>query len=191
MKVNSFAVSLNVQDVAASSRSLQQHFGFRETLAADGFASLARDDASMNVVFLRRDLPTLPEDQRDIHAIGLILAFSVDDLDYPVAEHGPLTVGVEHDVAVLAAQLLRGAGGLSQMGQQDLVRLVDQARLQPDAQAVLPGDPRCLGQPGHVRADRLTIVQCRSPRTTTDPAGHQQGARDTRGGVEPNNVPTS
>ena len=45
MKVNSFAVSLNVQDVAASSRSLQQHFGFRETLAADGFASLARDDA--------------------------------------------------------------------------------------------------------------------------------------------------
>ena len=73
---------------------------------------------SMNVVFLRRDLPTLPEDQRDIHAIGLILAFSVDDLDYPVAEHGPLTVGVEHDVAVLAAQLLRGAGGLSQMGQR-------------------------------------------------------------------------
>lgn len=58
MKVNSSAVSLNVQDVAASSRFLQQHFGFRETLAPDGFASLTRDDAGMNVVYLRRGLPT-------------------------------------------------------------------------------------------------------------------------------------
>lgn len=51
----------------------------------DGFASLARDDAAMNVVFLRRGLPTLPADQRDDHARGLILAFVVDDLEGELA----------------------------------------------------------------------------------------------------------
>ena len=39
----------------------------------------------MNVVYLRRRLPILPEDQRDIHATGLILAFSVDDLEGELA----------------------------------------------------------------------------------------------------------
>ncbi len=35
----------------------------------------------MNVIFLRRGLPTLPADQRDDHAQGLILALTVEDLD--------------------------------------------------------------------------------------------------------------
>ena len=50
-------------------------------MAADGFASLARQDAGVNVIFLRRGLSTLPADQRDDHAQGLILAFTVDDLE--------------------------------------------------------------------------------------------------------------
>jgi uncharacterized glyoxalase superfamily protein PhnB len=78
-------VSLNVEDAAASSRFLQQHFGFREEMAADGFASLTREDVGMNVVFLRRGLPTLPDDQRDTHATGLILAFVVDNLEGELA----------------------------------------------------------------------------------------------------------
>ncbi|MEE6260609.1 VOC family protein [Plantactinospora sonchi] len=85
MKITSSAVSLNVDDVAASSDFLTTHFGFREEMAADGFASLARDDAGMNVVFLRRGLATLPADQRDDHARGLILAFVVDDLEGELA----------------------------------------------------------------------------------------------------------
>ena len=85
MKVSSSAVSLNVEDAAASSLFLQQHFGFREEMAADGFASLTRDDVGMNVVFLRRGLPTLPDDQRDVHAAGVILAFVVDDLEGELA----------------------------------------------------------------------------------------------------------
>ena len=85
MKITSSAVSLNVDDVAASSDFLTRHFGFREEMAAPGFASLARDDAGMNVVFLRRGLETLPADQRDDHASGLILAFVVDDLEGELA----------------------------------------------------------------------------------------------------------
>ncbi len=50
-------------------------------MAADGFASLARDDVGMNVVFLRRGLESLPADQREDRAQGLILAFTVDDLE--------------------------------------------------------------------------------------------------------------
>ena len=85
MKITSSAVSLNVDDVAASSAFLVDHFGFRSEMAADGFASLTRDDAGMNVIFLRRGLPTLPADQRDEHAAGLILAFVVDDLEGELA----------------------------------------------------------------------------------------------------------
>ena len=85
MHITSSAVSLNVDDVAASSRFLVEHFGFREEMAADGFASLAREDAGMNVVYLRRGLASLPEDQRHDHAAGLILAFVVGDLEGELA----------------------------------------------------------------------------------------------------------
>ena len=38
MKISSSAASLNVEDVAASSAFLVEHFGFQEDMAADGFA---------------------------------------------------------------------------------------------------------------------------------------------------------
>ncbi|MEU3552704.1 VOC family protein [Streptomyces fragilis] len=85
MKITACAVSLNVEDVVASSAFLQDHFGFVEKMAADGFVSLAREDVSVNVIFLRRGLETLPADQRDDHAQGLILAFEVDDLEGELA----------------------------------------------------------------------------------------------------------
>lgn len=85
MRITSSAVSLNVADVPASSAFLARHFGFREDMTADGFASLTREDAGMNVVFLRRGLLSLPADQRDDHASGLILAFVVDDLEGELA----------------------------------------------------------------------------------------------------------
>ncbi|REF38324.1 VOC family protein [Thermasporomyces composti] len=85
MRVTASAVSLNVDDVAASSAFLVKHFGFREVMAAPGFASLTREDVGMHVVFLQRGLPTLPDDQRDDHASGVILAFEVDDLEGELA----------------------------------------------------------------------------------------------------------
>ncbi|MEW2087326.1 hypothetical protein [Streptomyces sp. NPDC005283] len=45
MSVTTSTVSLNADDVAASSVFLRTHFGFVERMAADGFASLGRDDA--------------------------------------------------------------------------------------------------------------------------------------------------
>jgi uncharacterized glyoxalase superfamily protein PhnB len=85
VQITASAVSLNVEDIAASSAFLVEHFGFRQEMAADGFVSLARADTAMYIVFLRRGLAMLPADQRDKHAAGLILAFTVDDLEGELA----------------------------------------------------------------------------------------------------------
>lgn len=81
MNVTASAVSLTVDDVPASSRFLTDHFGFQEEMAADGFASLKRGDAAVNVVFLRRGIDVLPEGFRDRRADGVIVAFVVTGLD--------------------------------------------------------------------------------------------------------------
>jgi len=44
VQITASAVSLNVADVPASAAFLTSHFGFRQEMAADGFASLARED---------------------------------------------------------------------------------------------------------------------------------------------------
>ena len=85
MKITGTAVSLNVLDVPAASAFMIEHFGFTEQMAADGFSSLAREDAGANIVFLRKGLATLPEDQRDDLAQGLIVAFEVEDLEGELA----------------------------------------------------------------------------------------------------------
>ena len=85
MRISSSAVSLNVTDPEASAQFLVEHFGFHIEMAAPGFASLTRDDAGLNVIYLRVGLPTLPADQRDSHVQGVILAFVVDDLDGELA----------------------------------------------------------------------------------------------------------
>jgi uncharacterized glyoxalase superfamily protein PhnB len=85
MRISASAVSLTVDDPEASAAFLVEHFGFEQAMAADGFASLNRGDAGMSVVFLRTGLASLPADQRDEHAAGLILAFVVDDLEGELA----------------------------------------------------------------------------------------------------------
>ncbi|MFF5211767.1 VOC family protein [Streptosporangium sp. NPDC000396] len=77
MNIIASTVSLTVDDVAASSRFLTTHLGFREVLAAEGFVSLARDDAAADIVLLRRGTEVLPEGLRDQCAAGLIVVFTV------------------------------------------------------------------------------------------------------------------
>jgi len=71
VKVTASAVSLNVEDAAASSLFLQRHCGFAEVMAAGGFASLACHDIGMNVVHLRRGLQTLPGELARLRAEGV------------------------------------------------------------------------------------------------------------------------
>ncbi|NAZ84296.1 glyoxalase [Kineococcus sp. R8] len=85
MNITASTISLNVDNVDASSTFWSTHFGFTQDMAAPGFASLSRSDAALSIVFLRRGLDVLPPDQRDEHARGQILAFTVDDLEGELA----------------------------------------------------------------------------------------------------------
>jgi uncharacterized glyoxalase superfamily protein PhnB len=77
-RITASTVSLTVDDVTASQAFLTTHLGYTVKVAADGFASLTHADA-VDVVLLARGTEVLPPDQRDRHASGLILAFTVAD----------------------------------------------------------------------------------------------------------------
>ncbi len=82
MKISASAISLNVDDVAASAAFVKDHFGFSEDMAADGFVSLRREDAGFNLIYLRTGLATFkPERLRERRADGLLVVFVVDDVD--------------------------------------------------------------------------------------------------------------
>lgn len=82
MQITASAISLNVDDVRASAIFIKQHFGFQEEMSADGFASLSRQDAGFNLIFLQTGLESFkPSNMRGHRADGLLVVFVVDDID--------------------------------------------------------------------------------------------------------------
>ncbi|GLW32148.1 VOC family protein [Actinoplanes regularis] len=81
MRIKSSVVCLTVDDVPTSSKFLADHFGYVEQMSAPGFASLAREDGGVDVVFHARGLEVLPPELREVPVAGTIVAFVVDDLD--------------------------------------------------------------------------------------------------------------
>ncbi|MFF9453952.1 VOC family protein [Streptomyces flaveolus] len=82
MQITASTVSLTVDDIAASQRFFTTHLGYAEQAAAEGFASLSRDDAAVDIVLLARGSEVLPAGQRDQRAAGLILAFTGTGIDH-------------------------------------------------------------------------------------------------------------
>ncbi|MBV2152389.1 VOC family protein [Kitasatospora sp. SUK 42] len=80
MKISTTAVSLTVEDETTSAAFLRRHFGYTEQMSAEGFVSLGHDGGGVNVVYLRRGLEVLPEEQRHRVADGVLLAFVVEDV---------------------------------------------------------------------------------------------------------------
>ncbi|WP_030693413.1 VOC family protein [Streptomyces globisporus] len=80
MNVSSSTLSLTIADVDASRAFLCTHLGYEVAMADDGFVSLTRADAAVDVVLLRRGTDVLPAEQRDQRAAGLILALTVTDI---------------------------------------------------------------------------------------------------------------
>ncbi len=80
--ITASAISLNVDDPAASANLVKEHFGFNEDMAGDGFASLSREDTGFNLVYLRTGLESFkPDSMRGRRADGLLVVFVVDDID--------------------------------------------------------------------------------------------------------------
>src|SRR5690606_36069720 len=58
------------------------HLGFTEKMSADGFVSLARDDAGMNLIYLRTGLKSFkPASAAGSAGEGMLGVFVVDDID--------------------------------------------------------------------------------------------------------------
>lgn len=79
MRIATSTISLTVDDIAASKAFFTEHLGYREAVATEDFASLAREDAAVDIVLLRRGTDILPTAQRDQRASGLILALTLDE----------------------------------------------------------------------------------------------------------------
>ena len=94
MRIKDTAVSLNVPDPTASATWVQQHLGFTEVMSADGFRALAHPEAvGYNLIFLRTGLATFKPASASGRADGLLVVFTVDDVD---AEYARLQwAGVE------------------------------------------------------------------------------------------------
>jgi predicted enzyme related to lactoylglutathione lyase len=100
VKITASAISLNVDDVAASASFIKDHFGFKEDMSADGFVSLSREGAGFNLIYLRTGLASFkPERLRGRHADGLLVVFVVEEIDREYerlqAEGVPITTPIE------------------------------------------------------------------------------------------------
>lgn len=81
MQLNASAISLNVDDVHASASFVTTHLGFTVDMQAEGFASLSHPDAGMNLIYLAVGLETFKPASAAGPANGLLVVFTVDDID--------------------------------------------------------------------------------------------------------------
>ncbi|GAB2646868.1 VOC family protein [Nocardia goodfellowii] len=89
MAITASTISLNVADPQTSARFLSDTLGFTEQMSADGFIALAHPEAGMSVVYLAVGLKSFkPKDKAGAAGEGLLVAFTVDDID---AEYERLT----------------------------------------------------------------------------------------------------
>lgn len=81
MTITSTAISLNVADVEASAAWAQRFLGFTEAMSADGFCSLEHPEAGFNLIYLRTGLASFKPASAAGPADGLLVVFTVDDID--------------------------------------------------------------------------------------------------------------
>ena len=91
MQITASAISVNVADVQASSEWARKYLGFDAAMSADGFCSLAHPDAGgvvavaevrdINLIYLRTGLPTFKPASAAGTATGLLVVFTVEDID--------------------------------------------------------------------------------------------------------------
>ncbi|MGN9843959.1 VOC family protein [Nonomuraea sp. H19] len=73
MNIIASAVTLNVDDVAASSNFFIDHLGFHESVAGGDYACLVRPDAASDIVLQLRGAGERP-------ATGVVVTFTVTDV---------------------------------------------------------------------------------------------------------------
>lgn len=79
--ITNYTVSLNVDDPNASADFLSTHFGFQRLMDVEGAISLAVPGADFSIVFLRTGLESFKPASQAMSAKGLLVVFTVDDID--------------------------------------------------------------------------------------------------------------
>jgi uncharacterized glyoxalase superfamily protein PhnB len=88
MQIDGYTVSLNVADPKASADFINQHLGFHTLMEIEQLSTVGHQESPFSIVFLRQGVETFkPADQAG-HANGLLIAFTVPDVD---AEYARLT----------------------------------------------------------------------------------------------------
>lgn len=81
MRIDGYSVSLNVADPKASADFITSHFGFHTQMEIDQLTTVGHADSPFSIVFLQQGIDTFkPADQAG-HANGLLIVFSVADVD--------------------------------------------------------------------------------------------------------------
>lgn len=81
MKITQHTLSLNVAEPAASAQFVRRHFGYTSLMSIDGVESVEAPDGGPSIVYLRTGLPTFKPAAQAGAATGLLVAFTVDDID--------------------------------------------------------------------------------------------------------------
>ena len=81
MQIDSYTVSLNVADPRASAAFIVEHFGFRILMEIDELVTVGHAESAFTIVFLRQGLPSFKPASQAGPANGLLLAFTVPDVD--------------------------------------------------------------------------------------------------------------
>ncbi|HEY9292747.1 MAG TPA: VOC family protein [Microlunatus sp.] len=99
MQIDTYTISLNVADPKASADFITQHFGFRTLMEIDELSSVGQQDSPFSIVFLKQGLASFKPASQAGPANGLLLAFTVADVDAEyeriVAAGAPVVTPIE------------------------------------------------------------------------------------------------
>lgn len=86
MQIDAYTISLNVADPKASADFIVEHFGFHRLMEIDELVSVGHGDVPFTIVFLRQGVSSFKPASQAGPANGLLLAFTVPDVDAAYAE---------------------------------------------------------------------------------------------------------
>lgn len=81
MQIESYTACLNVPEPGASADFICRHFGFHVLMAIDEMVSVGHQDSPFTIAFLREGLSSFEPKSHSGTADGVVLAFTVADVD--------------------------------------------------------------------------------------------------------------
>jgi predicted enzyme related to lactoylglutathione lyase len=88
VQIQTYTVSINVDEPKASADFINSYLGFTTVMEIDQLSAVGHQDSPFSIVFLKQGLASFKPASQAGHVTGLLLAFTVADVD---AEYARLT----------------------------------------------------------------------------------------------------